>query len=89
MSEKKETELQKDLKLRLKVYHKLASMYHWSWQEFEDTPWWVCTGLCRYLDELAGDMDKFIGWEEYMEFKNLKRLHGTSDKPTSEPDSAY
>ena len=31
------------------TYHKLASMYHWSWAEFEATPYMVIKELLKLI----------------------------------------
>lgn len=79
---KQESETEKSLKDQCRIFHKLAGFYKWTWQEFRDTPWPVIKNLCEILDEAAQDMDTFLSYDEYSEFKNLKRLHGTSESST-------
>lgn len=76
MTEKKEEEIYDNIRL----FHKLAGYYKWTYAEFKATPLWVLKQLCKILDEPGDDLSKFIGYEEYGEYRNLLRLHGSGDK---------
>lgn len=74
-----EEEKKDEIDHRVRLFHKVGGYYKWSWKEFKETPYWVVKQLAKLLDENRNDLSKFIGYEEYSEYRNLLRLHGRKD----------
>lgn len=68
----------KDIRPDVIAFHKLASMYGWTWQEFKQCPYPVLKQLLTLLDLLEKDQQAFLCPEEAAGFKNLLRQYPPS-----------
>lgn len=62
------------------AFHKLASMYGWSWKDYKECPYPILKQLLKLIDTLESDQQAFLCPEEAAGFKNLLRQYPPENK---------
>ena len=60
----------------IRITHKLASTYGWSYKEiWDETPYPILKRLYIHILALEGDQEKFLNAAEVAMYKTLKRMY--------------
>ena len=69
-------EAKDELEEMVRITHKLASTYGWSYKEiWDETPYPILKRLYVHILALEGDQEKFLNATEAAIYKSLKRMY--------------
>jgi hypothetical protein len=67
----------KDIDSDVIAFHKLASLYGWTWQDYKNCPYPILKQLLKLIPILESDQSAFLCPCEVAQFKNLLRRYKT------------